>query len=63
MGLKVQMTSFRSHFVVLYYEYYVTPWMNSKCLLQRVTAISPKAQEVRIYVTYGVMMVKKKNKN
>ena len=49
--------------MTLYYVYYVTPWINSRYLLQRVTAISRKALEVRIYLTYEVIMVKKKNKN
>ena len=68
IGFKVQMTSIRSQklwfgHVALHYDYYVTPSINSRSLMHRVTAFRPKALEVRIYLIYGVMMVKKKNKN
>ena len=68
MGFKIQMTLFRSQkllfdHVTLYYDYYITMWINPRCHLKSVTAVSLKALEVRIYLTYGVMIVKKKNKN
>ena len=67
-NFKVQMTSFHSQklwfgHLALYYDYFLTPWINSRCLLQRVTAISPKALEMWIYLTYGVMMVRKRTRS
>ena len=69
MGFKVNMTSFRSQNSDLVTWLYITITTSHRgsthcgCLLQRGTAISLKALELRIYLTYELMMVKKKNKN